>query len=231
MKNFTQSVFTLLLFSLIGTTVVQAQTRNGGITWGFHGGATLFKLSNLDHFDPDFTTPSGLEVKSRAGFMAGVSVTIPFTKSLSLQPEFNFQAQGAKLHYQGSVGDIAGVGMDDRYRLYYLQIPVLAQYRIPATSLHVYVGPQVGYLVHAKYTHQMQDYERSSQGITDQLQRFDFAGVYGLAYHFPVENSDHAVVLSARYTSGFSSVFKSDYSFLDQKSRNQGLVLSVGFKF
>lgn len=231
MKIFTRSVFTCLLISLIGATAVQAQTRKGGITWGVHGGASLYKFSNLDHFDPDFAVPAGLDIKSRADFMAGVSATIPFTKSLSLQPEFNYQVQGAKMHYQRTVGDISGVSFDNRFRLHYVQVPVLLQYRIPRTALHVYAGPQAGYLVHARHISQMKDYQRNTKAITDQLHRFDFAGVYGLAYHFPVENSDHAVVLSARFTSGFSSVFKTDYSFLNQKSRNQGLVFSVGFRF
>lgn len=200
-----------VLFSiLLSLPVIIASAQSGGRTFGLgvNAGLSLFNLSNF-------------EGSSKAGFTGGISATFPVSSNFYIQPEVNYQQQGSKSKENFSSEEYTS-NDKEKLTLGYINVPVLAKYKFPTTRLSVYVGPQAGFLVSAK-----DHLESVSVDVKDYFKKFDFSGVYGLEYYFPL-NTSSSITVNARYQTGFTNVVKESE---DVSVKNHGFTFTVGYRF
>lgn len=78
-------------------------------------------------------------VDNRTAFVGGVTLTLPFTPTVSFQPELLFAQKGAKVSESGFSAEVT---------LNYLEVPLLLRFDVPTTGAsvfpHVYAGPALG---------------------------------------------------------------------------------------
>ena len=147
------------------------------LSFGIKGGANYSNYVNAD-----FTT------QALAGFHAGAIVDFRLTKNLSIQEEFLYSLQGAKV--PGNV-----FGKED-VNVSYMTVPFLLKYR---TNLGIYIeaGPQVGGRI-------SDNIDKTQTG--DFAKRLDLAAAGGVGYQ-----SKSGFGIGVRYVAGLSEVgnFKS----------------------
>src|SRR5512134_1782945 len=85
---------------------------------GVSGAQTFGAKAGMTRSDIVFDDSSGLDPSPRAGLLAGGFVTLPITSRLSLQGEGLFVER--RVEFEGFIED----------RMRYLEIPVLARYRL-----------------------------------------------------------------------------------------------------
>ncbi|TNJ41719.1 PorT family protein [Tamlana fucoidanivorans] len=95
-----------------------------GVNYGVRGG---YNISNLD-----FEEVPNFENKHRNSIYIGFFANIGFSRAISLVPELQFSAEGAK---------------SEPLHLDYIQAPVLLRLRL-SEKFHLSLGPQVGLKVH-----------------------------------------------------------------------------------
>lgn len=152
-----------LLALLFGVAGVRAQ--------GFHiipkVGLNLSSLTNING-------------NSIAGFNAGVSAEIMFSKHLGIEPGVVFSMQGAKLS-------------GETVHLDYINIPVYAKLYV-IRGLNVFAGPYAGFNVRAK---------NADQSIKDLVRTADFGLGLGVGYQF-----GWGLMFSLNYNIGFVNIQK-----------------------
>ncbi|WP_445738397.1 porin family protein [Mariniflexile sp.] len=94
------------------------------VKYGVRGGYTI---SNLD-----FDTASSVANKHRNSLYVGFFSNIGLGKIVSIVPEIQFSAEGAK---------------DENLNLDYIQAPILFRFRL-SEKVHIGAGPQVGWKVY-----------------------------------------------------------------------------------
>ncbi|QSB28140.1 PorT family protein [Flavobacterium circumlabens] len=193
MKKIILSMLAILVFGFANAQ----KTR-----FGVKGGLNVSSFTGGDYYD---------DSKSLIGFHVGGFAEIKVIERLAIQPELLFSTQGAKLKY---IGD-----SDIDNKLSYLNVPVLAKFFI-TKEFTVEAGPQVGFLLSAKY---------DSEDAKDDFKSVDFGFNFGVGYSF----TDNLGV-NLRYTVGLANI--ADYEtdnvedFLDSP-KNSNLALSLAYKF
>lgn len=114
--------------------------------------ASLFLFATAKTQDPHFGIKGGLNASSlnmdgatqqtRIGFNAGAFAHIHTSLNWSIQPEIMYSSEGARI-------SLAGGNLTAKYRLNYLNFPVLLQYMFN-NGLRVEGGAQFGVLLSAK---------------------------------------------------------------------------------
>jgi opacity protein-like surface antigen len=148
---------------------------------------------NMSNFTGD------AETDAKIGFFVGGFAEIGISDKFAVQPELLFSVLGAK-------DDVAN------YDSNYLLLPVMAKY-YATEKLSLEAGPQVGFLMSAKY---------DGEDIKDFYKSTDFALNLGAGYDV-TEN----INVGLRYSLGLSNV--SDVDGADVKTSN--ISLGVGYKF
>ena len=97
------------------------------LSFGIKGGANYSDFGNAN-FDTE-----GL-----VGFHAGALVNFKINEHLSIQEEFLFSSQGAKI--KGNLFD------EEKIKIYYMTVPILLKYRTN-TGIYFEAGPQMGGLI------------------------------------------------------------------------------------
>lgn len=147
-------------------------------------------------------------VGSKVGFQFGGFAEVLMGKSFAIQPELLFAMKGSK--------DDADVS----YKFNYIQIPVLAKYRLGngEKRFTIFAGPSLGLLMSAKAS-----YEGESVDIKDSFNGTDFSGVFGVGAEIDKFQVD------VRYDLGLSNILKDapdDFSY-----KNNGVYLTLGYSF
>ncbi|WP_447640990.1 MULTISPECIES: porin family protein [Chitinophagaceae] len=196
----------LFVSSILGAS---AQSQHEGVSYGFNAGVSLFNVTN---------NPGG---KSLAGFTGGVYASFPIAQQLYIQPEVNYQMQGTKSpNFEEE--DFSG---NVKFKMNYINVPVLVKYNFVQTNLSLYAGPQVGFLTTGKISAGGTDVS-----VKDAMNKVDFAGTYGLEYYFPINNTN-SITINARYTTGFTKILKSDLVDDQDNGKNKGFAFTVGLRF
>lgn len=149
-------------------------------------GATLSTLTDTDNN------------KMKVGIVAGANLEYPVTAALSFSGGLLYSMQGTKIK-----------DADDATKMDYLNIPILAQYKI-ADGFKIKAGVQPGFLMSAKI---------GSEDIKDQCEKFDFSIPMGISYEF----SDF--VIDARYNLGLTKTNKEG----DKSIKNSVFMLTLGY--
>ena len=147
---------------------------------------------NMSNYTGDANTDS------KIGFLVGAFAEFKVNEKFAVQPEILFSALGAK-------------DDSDNYNSNYILIPVMAKY-YATQKLSLEVGPQIGFLMSAKY---------GSTDIKDGYKSTDFALNLGAGYDV-AEN----INLGLRYSLGLSNV-----SDLGGDVKTSNIALAVGYKF
>tara|TARA_R110002050_G_scaffold243212_3_gene379714 strand:- start:4837 stop:5364 length:528 start_codon:yes stop_codon:yes gene_type:complete len=150
----------LLLTTLL---VVSFYGFSQDVKYGVRGG---LNISNLD-----FDDALPIANKHRNSIYFGAFATISLSKTISIMPELQFSAEGAK---------------EETINLDYIQAPILFRFRL-SEKIHFGLGPQVGLKVH-KYEDGVKDFAYSGvAGIEYKLTHVLFADIrytYGLSNVF-----------------------------------------------
>ena len=221
---------------MVATMTASAQYEQGTFSLQPKIGATASQLSNLpdlDLSDPNFPGISQtLEKTPTGGAMVGVEAEYQALKWLGLSAGVHFSEQGSgwkdqKIKVDGKDAKIK----DTKVNTTNILVPVTANFYI-VKGLAFRTGVQFGFLTRAELKTTVEGKEddtklRSTyeQKCTDEFKKFDISIPIGISYEF-----NNHIVLDMRWNQGISKVNKE--SEKGQKdSRNQVLLLSVGYKF
>ena len=144
--------------------------------------------------------------KAKVGFVGGVEGEYYVNNWLGVAAGVNFAQQGWKFTYDGAAEDA-------KYKLNYLNIPIVADfYVLPGFALKT--GVQFGFLASAKI---------NDTDWKDDAKKFNFSIPVGLSYEYK------NVVLDLRYNISVTKVNKN--SDADNKYRSDRLQITLGYKF
>jgi hypothetical protein len=169
-------IFALLTLTLGFSTAAQAQRRGhtNSVSLGLKAGASLTSFTGADAKGYD----------NRFGFHAGVFANIGLTKLFAFQPELLYSQKGA--NYANTT--------DVSLRLHYIDVPLA--FHVNTGGLFFEAGPQVGFLVGAKY-----QTGSITTDIKDRNNSVDFGYLFGLGYQLK-----HGLGVGLRYNGGFTNV-------------------------
>lgn len=150
----------------------------------------------------EWKTLSGVDNKSRIGLVVGLEGEYYAMEWLGIAAGINYAQQGYKMK---------GNGMEETYKLDYLNIPLTADFYV-AKGLALKTGLQFGFLMNAKV---------DSEDVKDACKKFNLSIPIGISY----EISDF--VLDLRYNLGLTKTNKDD----GNKLRSDLLQITLGYKF
>lgn len=210
----------LLSLSLVILAFSNINAQNN-ISFGVKGGLTL---ANISGFEEDLT--------SRTSFHLGGFVEYVINEKFSFQPELLFSNQGTKATYEDNFGGIS-IKEEELIKLSYINLPLLAKYKI-IDQLSVLAGPQVGFLVAAKYEVKFEETfegvtesETLSQDASESFKTLDLGLNFGLEYELPM-----GLRFDVNYVFGLSNISSEDIGLGDDFSlNNRVLQVSVGYRF
>ncbi len=190
----------LLSFILVATNSFgQSPIKNlmQRFEFGVKAGANYSNFNNAN-FDTE-----GL-----LGFHAGAVVGFKLTDNLSIQEEFLFSTQGAKV--KGGVWD------NQDLKIYYLTIPFQLKYRTES-GVYFEAGPQVGMKL-----------KEDIEGLngSEFVKKLDLSVVGGLGYQ-----TAGGLGIGARYIYGISKVSNFDISNIKNDFTNNTIQVSVFYLF
>ncbi len=139
-------------------------------------------------------------------YQAGVFANFDLSEKISLQPELLYTAKGIK----------AAGNSDFKYRLDYLDIPIMAQYHINE-AFFVNFGPELSFLTKAIISDGTE-----SVDMIDGTESFNYALNLGISYQLPI-----GLIFDARYAYGLGSVYKMLPG--DLKILNNAFQVTVGY--
>ena len=160
----------------------------------------------------------------KAGLYFGGFMNVSLNDRLSFQPELLYSVQGAKDEYKEE-----DFSYEETMKLSYLNIPLLLKMSLGASNrVHIYAGPQLGFLLDAESDYEEVDYSGSYSGtedIKDYINSFEFSLNLGLSF-----NVSDNLSLDVRYNRGLSNIFDNDGDE-DIKAYNSGFQLGAAYTF
>jgi hypothetical protein len=178
-----------------------------GISFGIKGGINLSSVTGAD--------ATGAEAYT--GVAGGGYLTLSLLPSFAVQPEILYSQKG-----WNASGDLLGVPIVGKYRVDYLEVPVLAKFSFGIlVKPYVLVGPYFA-------TRMTSSWEETSGGVTlsgsmdNGLKSSDLGYVLGAGVSTPIK-----LTFEARYSGGFSTISKSSGTTPDWK--NSTISVLVGY--
>ena len=228
----------ILLFAVIaiaGTTSAQVRP---GIKMGYNLSGVM-----ADYLGKD--TPDDLKKKAgdpsnfhvRSGFQAGLIADCPISDVFAIQPGARFAMQGFTDKYHSGASN--GAKVTRNFSLFYLQVPVYAQYKVNVaeeTHLLFQAGPYAGFglfgrqsIISKKTKLDNDSYKKISFGTDKDIQK---AVDYGISAGVGIEIYRFQFV--AAYDFGLNqSTFKKDAKsatyHVDMRNQNFSVTLAVIF--
>ncbi len=144
------------------------------------------------------------DAKSKVGFHFGAFAQYGVTESFLVQPELLFSFEGAK-----------NKSDDKNMNLTYLNIPIMGVYKIGAVQgLSVEAGPQLGFLLGAKY---------DGTDVKDSFKGMNFSLNLGAGYAI-----NDNISAGIRYCIGLSDINDTGFGGTITESN---FMISLGYKF
>ena len=194
--------FSVLVLCAAVVTVAPAQTSTH---FGVLAGGTFSKFRGAD---------KGILDETKTGIAAGVFVTVGLTPEFALQPEVLYVQKGSR----SEVDDLW-------FKLSYLEIPILAKFRIPAENEsqlrpHFYAGGALGLKIGCDT--KSGPTSASCEDVGDRIKSTDFSIVFGVGADLG------RVMIDARFDLGFTKI--EDAASPDDV-KNSTLYLLAGWTF
>lgn len=195
-------------------SVAPAQTP---LSLGLQAGVNFANSST----DPD------LSLSSKTGMMVGGFVEVPLSPVIYITGEVFYIQKGAELSL---------LGFDSKFKLDYLEIPILLKAKFDAQGFtpFVFAGPNFGINVSSEIEASYGGFGGSAD-IKDWVESLDMAIDFGAGGEIPVAPTT-SLVVSIRYSLGLTDAFKEpadpDFSdFSNMTWKNTGVQLVVGVRF
>jgi hypothetical protein len=214
MKRKLRNVYLLLcagMLSLLAVTNAQAQQSP---RVGFKGG---LNMSNLYVNDVD-------DENARFGWHAGIYSQLFSSEAFAIQPEINYSTKGTGVTYASADGNGVSFDHDQKFNLAYLDIPVLAVFKL-GRAAEIHAGPYWSYLLHADIKNNSGDANNEfTTQDRDNFDDWDYGLVGGIGF-----NLGKSAQLGARYNYGLNEIARSEgmkNRFGDAKNQVAQLYLS-----
>lgn len=188
----------------------------------------IVSFSSVNAQEINFGVKAGLNLASLTGeeledydmlmsFHVGAVAEIGISEKFSFQPELLYSSQGAKAEQSG---------IKIKALLNYLNLPLMAKYYV-AEGFSVEAGPQIGYLLSAKFKAEGGG-ESETRDVKDELKSIDFGVNFGAGYKL-----ENGLNFGARYNLGLSDINDSenDGESSGNKTKNGVIQISVGYSF
>jgi len=207
-RMFQKTVLFIITAALLCTLPIQAQV-------GVKGSLNLSDF----HVSEKMV---GSEAKKMAGFSGGLVFALPLNELFSFRGELIYSQKGQKY-------DI--VSTEDAYvktRLGYLELPLLLQINVPASSSVkplFLAGGYGAYLLSAKMSGL---YNEESNDVKDSFKKLDFGLIIGAGLQLDVGESG-SILIDVRYNLGLSNI--NDIQESTTQMKNRGISFSAGFLF
>lgn len=189
----------MLIMAIVALTASAQNTLrdNGTFTLQPKVGIGIGALSG------EWKTYSGVDNKSRIGFVAGVEGEYYANTWLGIALGVNYAQQGWKME---------GNGLKETYKLDYLNVPLTGNFYV-AKGLALKTGLQFGFLMSAKV---------EDADVKNSCEKLNLSIPIGVSYE--ISN----FVLDLRYNLGLSNTNKADDG---NKLRSDLLQITLGYKF
>jgi opacity protein-like surface antigen len=166
--NWKIKTYLIIIFLLFGIQKNTAQILIGptfGLNWG------AFSIANLN---------GSVSAKSMLGISFGAIAEIPLIPFLSIRIEPSYIQKGSDVYYP----DMGGSSII-KLRNQYFQIPVelKANLPLPVISPHIFLGPDIGYLLSAK---QGSNHSSIEIDVKDSYKKFDCALDFGAGLEYSI---------------------------------------------
>ncbi|MES1160906.1 MAG: porin family protein [Bacteroidota bacterium] len=184
---------------LIWTAGIFTTTVNAQIQFGVKGGFNIAELLTSSNQSVIVNNERmGIRNFPRTDVYGGFLLSVPLFKKFIFQPEVVYSQQGATGNPSGG----ALVSAIEKYKLNYVNIPLLIKYNLPV-GFYVETGPQVGYLLSAKVDEQLVGGVNTGKyfHVKDQFKSTDIAWVLGVGYLSPID-----LGFDIRYNLSLSSI-------------------------
>ncbi|MCV9930276.1 PorT family protein [Flavobacterium sp. LS1R49] len=187
----------LLCIILISTTSAFSQSFFDRLHFGLKAGANYSDFNNAN-----------FETEGLVGFHAGAIVAFDINKSFSIQEEFLFSTQGAKL--KGALSN------EKDLKLSYISVPIVLKYKTKF-GLYIEAGPQFGILASENF-----------KAITSDKfgEKIDAGVVGGIGYQLP-----NGLGIGARYYMGLTDVSKIKSTTINTDFQNNTAQVSLFYIF
>jgi hypothetical protein len=226
---------TFLSCLLLAAPSVKAQKP---FSYGIKAGVNLSNTSAKDY-------------DMQVGFVGGIVVDYNFNRNVFLRSGLDFSMKGAKYDFYNEVPSPSGNGSTvyqskNKYRLNYLELPVLIGYRTDIadqTKAYINVGPYFAYGVYGKGKSETDSYPLGGSQVNPMhsdikydsfgqigLKKFDF----GISGSIGVEYSKYFINLNYEY--GFINAYKGSDYMTDNNIKipswhNMSGSATIGYKF
>lgn len=200
--------------------VAMTMTASAQITWNVKlGGGLAMCAGGNDAGD----------MKGKFVGKVGVGIEKPLTANFSIMPSLEIALKGTKwdneVYYEGY-----NVGIEENYSPLYIQVPILAAYRLNINNdwnLTLKAGPYFAYGISGdvSLTGSIDDLSQteSSDLFSDlEAKRFDAGVDVGVDFEY------HRFVFGVEYERGFTSFAPSES---DVDIYNQAAYVTIGYKF
>jgi hypothetical protein len=144
------------------------------------------------------TNASGLS--NRTGFLVGIFGGVKLSDMVIIQGDLLYSQQGAEFD-------------SEKIDLSYINIPIVIKYFVVG-GLNIQAGPQFGFIVDDNINEVFEDI------VEPETETFDFTGVVGLGYDFPMK-----IKVEARYNFGLTDIFT------NADGKNSVASLTLGYSF
>lgn len=200
----TRSILLVTVLTLLSVTTM-AQVR-----LGFRAGSMISTFAEKGNLPDNNNMMASVE--------AGSFLSVPFSRSLLLQPEINWMSKG-----RTSETTELGTNLSTDYRVGYLQVPILLQYRDGSrfagsgSAFYINAGPYAGFALDQKT-------ETSGAGNVslNEGSRTDWGATLGIGYERKL--GKNALRFDLRYDMGLSEIANQPTDY-----RTKGLSLTLGF--
>ena len=202
----------IFLAALTAVLTLNASAQNN-VTFGIRAGLNIANITTSGS-----QTNASINLGSRVGFHIGAIADIPVAENFYIQPGLFFSQKGFST-------DATNQSSAEGKPLY-LEVPVLASYRIKASdevNISLEAGPYLAYGIGGSGTLSSGNQTASGDYFDDDTNRFDA----GLKIGAGVTFSQHYYVGMA-YEWGFVNLLK-DYDNISLKNKN--LMISLGHNF
>lgn len=174
---------TLLLFMLISLAYT-VQSQDQKVKLGLHAGPNLVGFYRAPGIN-DYR-------KHRPDFSLGLSIEIPLGTKFTLKSGLEYEGKGQRIAFPATDVNAMHIGTAKiNVSLDYLQVPLLASYKISKGKTHIYLdfGPYAGYLLAAKTIDQpIGQYEGAELKHTEEYKSIELGIMGGLGVAFPLSD-------------------------------------------
>ena len=183
----------LLCAGMIAMMAATAQAQEAPRV-GIKGGLNMSNLY-VDNVDDE---------NARFGFHAGLYTQLFSSEAFAIQPEINYSTKGTGVTY--AIANAGGVTVDhdQKFNFAYLDIPVLAVFKLGRTA-EIHAGPYWSYLLRAEIKNNDGDPNNEFDTIDrDNFDDWDYGLVGGIGF-----NLGKSAQLGARYNYGLNQIAES----------------------